>query len=75
MFERYVIFYGSKALNKSLSQCPQLEKYVILKTSNKKIFFRILKVRLLYKIVILSNPLPCGTLSSVYKNSFFEHGV
>ena len=81
MFERYVIFYGSKALNKSLPQCPQLEKYVILKTSNKKIhkkrirFFLILKVRLLYKIVILSNPLPCGTLSSVYKNSFFEHGV
>lgn len=37
MFERYVIFYGSKALNKSLSQCPQLEKYMILKTSNKKI--------------------------------------
>ena len=68
----------SKALSRQIYGLRRMfERYVILKISNKKIhkkrirFFLILKVRLLYKIVILSNPLPCGTLSSVYKNSFF----
>ena len=68
----------AKALSRQIYGLRRMfERYVILKTSNKKIHkkrirsFLILKVRLLYKIVILSNPLPCGTLSSVYKNSFF----